>query len=348
MNKLLALLIKLTQFGRRARVLLYRRLAAFTRDGVPVADALKLLQQRYRASDDNREHMLSDWLGKMRAGQPFTHAMSGWAPPQELVMLLAGEAAGNLEKGLSQTAWLSENAGKIVGAVIGAVTYPITIFLGIGGLIAWFAVTIIPTFAEALPPDKWSGGPLALYTLSVYITGYWHIMLAFAVALVSAFVISLPRWTGWSRELVDNYPPYAIYRLYQSAVFLVSLSTMVQAGIPINEALERIKYTAPAWLKVKLDLILRRISAGSAPGKAMMLPMFDKETLDDLFVYSSVSSFDEAIAAIGNRSIEDTIASVKRLATQMNAVLLMLSAGTLGWIYLSVFELTDLMRSAST
>jgi len=262
-------------------------------------------------------------------------------------MLQSGEAAGKLEQGLDQTAWLAEQAGRISTAVMAAVTYPLTLFTGIGCLVAWFSVTIIPTFAEALPPDKWTGGPLALYQLSVYITHYWHITLAACVALVSAFVISLPRWTGRSRELVDNYPPYAIYRLYQSAVFLISLSAMVQSGIPINDALKKIKQTASTWLQVKLQLALRRISAGTAPGKAMMLPMFDKETLDDLFVYSSVSSFDEAIAAIGNRSIEDTIARVKRLAAQMNVALLMLGAGTLGWIYLSVFELTDLMRSAS-
>lgn len=339
--------LKRAGFGRARRALYYRRLAAFVKDGVPLFDALERLRERHQHNGDPRAKMLGVWIQDLRRGRRLGEVLAGWSPPEEAVLITAAERGGQLAEGLEIAAGMADSMGRVVDAVRGAVTYPAVIFLALVGLVVFFSVSLVPQLADSLPPEQWTGDAAAVYVLSQAVTnGWWLFALALA-ALVVVVMTTLATWTGEVREWVDHrVPPWSLYRAYQSAAFLVALSAMTRAGVPVMDSVMSIRDQSSPWMRGYLARAIRSLRGGLSPGVALALPLFDPDTADDIHVYGASGAFESALAGIGARVVEHTVRLAGQIAKVVNALMLLAGGLTIGWIYLAIYGLTQTVGGA--
>lgn len=348
---IVALKLKLVRWftlRRDGRLALYDRLASFIEDGLPIYTALSKIRDIYTERKDDRVLMLDRWLVTMRGGDiRLGQALRGWVPDQELALIAAGEESGDLARGLRQAMFMAESGGRIIGGILGAVAYPLFIFLSVVALLIWFSVSLIPTIAELLPYEKWPASTQGLRYMAAFINSYGWFALVALVGLVKLVSWSLPNWVGPVRERVfDRIPPWRLYKVYSGSIFLVSLSAMLTAGIPLDNALRQIKRFASRWTAHYLVRIQRGLREGKGNGEAFALPLFEDELMDDMRIHGSLSSFDKTIHDIGRRSIDRAVKQSGRISKVLFVFLLALSGGLVGYIYFSIYALSTSLSNS--
>lgn len=329
------------QFGLAARISFYRRVSAFVGDGVPLYDALSAIHARYQKNRDSRAVMTARWLENIRAGAPFAKALEGWVPAQELMLIDAGERAGDLPGGLEQAIVVSEASAKMRSALIGGISYPGVLFAILTGMVAGFSFKMVPILVQVTPPEAWPGSAKLLYSLSqVVVHQGWMILLALGGAIGLQLYL-LPRFTGPLRQHFDRIPPWSLYRDTQGAAFLIALAAMMRAGIPLADAIRRMRDLANPWTDSHLQVMLARLRAGVPNGEALNTGITDPETAGDIVDYGRLSSFERAMSAIGGQVVDRGIKRISAGAGAMRTVMIILVGITLGWIYWAFYTLTS-------
>jgi type II secretory pathway component PulF len=344
-NRITLNLRKRRGLAPQQRRAIYERVRAIITEGVSVYNGLDRLHQRYSSRKDSRALVYNEWLNMMRGGSSFTAALRGWVPEHELILLDAGERGGNLEVGLTQALQVLEVSTRIRNAVIGAVSYPAILVAALIGILVYFATVLLPVFADTIPPNKWVGASAMLRTIAEGVVNYGvFIGLGFA-GLVFIIGHTMPRWTGAVRAYFDRVPPWSVFKRYQAAAYLASLSSMIQSGISLEEGLSRIQKNASPWLRQHNGTARVRLRAGQPPGQALALPLFDVETLDDLAIYGGLSSFEQVLSIMATRVAESTIKRMNAFAKAMNTVMLLLIGGMVVWIFYSLYDLASAIGS---
>lgn len=326
---------KMFSFGLAKRIALYERLADFLDNRFPVEDALEVIALRYKNNKDYRAVVISEWRRKMAAGQKFSDAIKSQVPADERVLIAAGEnSGGGLPQGLREAIRLSQAIAKIKGTIIAGSIYPAILFTLILGALAGFSVKISPVFQTILPLEYWPDSGKTLNSISEFIVSQWWFILAIVVGLGYIITISLPRWTGSIREVADKFPPYSIYKEYNAASFLIALSSMMMAGVSLNEAMQKIQEKAAPWMRHHVSKMLKKLRvAGSDYGKALDTGLLDKEVAGDLQDYAKLSSFEKAVYGIGQKTLETTVKSIDGKMSALRYLMMVGAAGMILWIF---------------
>jgi len=229
---------------------LNRQLATLCGSGVPLVDSLDVLIAQ--TDDERLRAVLQDVLGSVKAGSSLSDAMGrhrGIFPEIMVSMVRVGEVSGKLDEVLARLADLFERQDEIRGEVRAALAYPLFV-LGLGMLSAVVLVAfVIPRLvvmfegvAERLPlPTR------ILCGIASLITGYWWaLLLALVLLLVAVRVVTaLPGFPlAWDRFKLRI--PWGGQLIRQAAVgrFARALGTLVQADVPIVEALQVVQAAA--------------------------------------------------------------------------------------------------------
>ncbi len=133
-------------------------------------------------------------------------------------------------------------------------------------------------------------------------------------ALMVVFFTTLSRFDGPVRIWLDRYTPYSIYRIMQGSTWLIALAAMVEAGLRIEIALEQLSDSAGPWLKRRISACLAGMRSGRSMGEALARSGYefpDREIIEDLGVYSSLSGFEEALAMLGREWLDESINQIE-------------------------------------
>lgn len=326
------------QFGLKARIRFYERLASFLEDGIPLYNTLRGAALRYDERKDPRGAMIKNWLRVMESGGTLADALKGWVPAGELMLISSAEESGNLLAGIRQAIHISQAGQQMKSAVIAAIFMPALLMTVVSGMIAAFSLFMAPLMAKLLPPARWPGSGPFLYELSQFIVNYGIIVVALISVLAYVIVMSLSRWTGETRETFNSIPPWSIYKSYQGSSFLIALSSMMGAKIPLDDSLKRMRKSANPWLNYHLGIMVGRLRKGIGNGDALDTGLLDRETADDIKDYGKLKSFEESMYAIGNRAVKDGVDKVRAGALLANMILIILTALLIGWMYMTVFS----------
>lgn len=218
-------------------------------DKVPLFTTIRKYESRARERKQTTAPLYLHMLKKLQSGS-LSAALHGIAGETELVLLDAVQASGDaaLADGLKFLSSTVEKIDHLKTVARKAVVYPIMMILVFFGMLYGFATTVVPTLSQILPPEKWPLLGKMLYAVATTVQKYGVYILAGFALLILAFLYSLPRWSGKLRRILDNYPPWLLYRDFTGAMLLVSLSTLMQSGISLRSSLERaLRFSSP-WL----------------------------------------------------------------------------------------------------
>lgn len=340
-------------FGKKARITTYRQLERLGSNGIPMRNALETLWDR--ASDDGRSPnalsaiIFSHWIRNYKDSGKLSDATLGWVPPSEHMMIEAGEVSGQLNTALANVVFVAQNTGRIRSAVISGLAYPVFLMFALAGVLWLFGVRVIPAFSQVLPPEKWTGLAAQMRWMSMFVQTWGLPVVALIIMLVFAYIISLPMWTGRLRVFLDRFPPWSLYRMWNGTGFLLSLSAMVTAGIPLPKALSRLRQFSGRWLAQRIEGALYYVNSGHNLGEALSRTGFgfpDKAIIADLKVYASLSGFEEAIKLIAREWIEEGVAKVQAQSRYLFIAMLVFLAGTIAWVATGFYELQQQVSNA--
>lgn len=338
-----------TDATMRRRVWL--KLAKLIENGVQIRTAIDTMRDRrekMKGKNDNLVLAYGSWLDEINNGKRFSDAIEGWVAPEERMLIASGEQSGKLESALRSTVTLIESGKQIRSAVIGGLIYPVVLLVLSFGIMHLFGYKIIPAFSRVIPEDKWTGIAASMVDVSHFVQNWLWLVAILVIVLFVAFFVSLPIWVGAARVKVDAYAPYSIYRIVKGSTWMIAFSALVEAGVRAENALQMLGQNASPWLTERIDGCLAGMRNGYTVGDSLARAGHgfpDIEVIDDLGVYSSLSSFDQALAIIGREMMNTGIESVQKSMVIVFNVGLIVVALLLSWMISGMLAMQMQMAS---
>jgi len=221
-----------------------RQLSIMVDSNVPPAEAIEAL------GDQTKNTTFREYIYKIakdvREGVPLSKAFAQYPTVFSsfyINMVKSGEVSGNLPSILTKVADHLESDYEIRSKMMGAMMYPAVIMIIFVLIFVVLMIFVVPGLVEVL---QGTGQELPFATrmiisISNFFVDFWYLV-ALIFAAIAAFVIYFPR-TVFGKNVVDSFslkiPVFGPFlkNTYQ-ARFAENFSTLISAGIPVNEALE--------------------------------------------------------------------------------------------------------------
>ena len=339
-------------------LIFFRQLAVILQSGVPLAQGLLLI------SDNMTNQRLASCIqhiaARLSAGEELSLSLRIYPKvfePLAVGLIEAGEAGGILEQVLDRVALLLEERAKIRGQIIGAMIYPVIVLLLATTVSLGLLIFIVPRFKTMFDSMDAELPALTsfLLELSKAIT-----TIEFAVGApltLTVFVIAFNRYyrTAQGRYVIDKLilkiPLFGELILRsEMASMCDTLATLVDAGIPIVEGLERCISASSNELTKRtliqgINLIQQGQELNYSLGRSGMFPKLVISMIKIGEETGQLSFMLEKLAIFYKREVESTVTS---LTKAMEPAVVFVVAGIVGTIvialYLPMFSLITNMR----
>ena len=339
-----------TRIYAEDRLELYRKLMSLLRNRFSLMDALERLysiaSKDGKSPDDSTAIAIAFWMQNIRNGSTFSEALHGWVPNTEILMLSVGDVAA-LDVALQHTIRVVEGMNKMRSLIWGSVSYPLFLIFMVAILVWAVAKYMVPPMIEAVPGTVWRGTAKTLVDLSEFVDQHPIVLFSIIPVLTIACLITFPYWSGKSRAKVDNIPPWSIYRIFIGVSWLLSLSALVKAGMPVSKAMRALADEGSTpYLKFRINRALLYINNGDNLGEALYhtkLKFPDDEIIGDLRIYSELDTFPDALENLANSWLENSVRQIETIANVLNGFAILAIAAFLAWTVWGTFEMQDQM-----
>ena len=283
---------------------------------------------------------LRDWFIKDRAGVTLSEAMEGWVPTSELYMIRAGEESGTMAKSLASIQSVGEKAKQMKSAVSYAVGYPIFMLVLVGFVLWTFGVNLIQNMRKSAPANvvKAMGG---IANVSDFIND-WGITMVVLLIVIAVFItLTLPHWRGPIRAKFDMFPPWSWYRILQGSGFLLGLSALLGAQVPLKRSLEILEEQGNAWMRERINAARQEVLRGRNLGEALRIGKYnfpDPAVAVDLEILSERADVGSVIESVAQEWINEQILVLQAQAVVTRNVGMALVGGIIAWAMTSIFS----------
>ena len=220
-----------------------RQFASILKAGVSVINALEMLAEQ--TENKKLKEAIVNTQSNVEKGESLSDSMrQNDAFPSILIdMVRAGEASGSLENSLTRMAIQFEKDAKLNGIVKKAMMYPIVLLCVMIGVIIVMLTFVIPSFMTMFE-DLDSELPVttkAILAMSNSLKSYWYIYIIVVVGIVVG--IQMYKRTDNGKHNLDKLklkiPVFGVLQTKSAcASFARTMSTLLQAGMPMIDALE--------------------------------------------------------------------------------------------------------------
>lgn len=340
------------EFNPKMRERFYIKLAQLLDNGVQLDVALMQLQKLSGRSKGSILPILyGRWRRNVANGMNFGDVVSPYVPSAEAILLETGAGSGHLVDSLYNAADTVQQQSRVKNAIVGSAAYPIVLFLMLIAALTLSSFMVIPTFAEILPVEQWTGAARVTAAVTQVIRDYGIILLTFFVLIIVIVSLSMPRWTGRERLLVENVIPWNLYRMWQGSSFLLSIAALMKAGVKLDEvSLNKIGKNTEPYLAQRINAIKRGIVSGENLGEALNqtgLGFPDEELIADLRIYATLRGFDKNLLRITQTWVNDLVDKVKVSMRVLNVVVLVLIAVVIGFLISSLYGIVQQIQSVT-
>ena len=234
----------LSQVSMKDVAMFSRQLAIMIDSNVPPAEAIDALGDQTK-NQDFKEKIYS--IAKdVRSGNQMSKALGKYPEIFSVFyinMVKSGEVSGNLPSILDKVADHLESEYAIRSKMMGAAMYPMVIMIIFVLIFIVLMIFVIPGLVKVLV-ESGQELPIAtkmIITISDFFVNYWYLVIVMLLG-TAGFFIYYPK-TKQGRDVFDKislkipiFGPF-LKNLYLTR-FAENFSTLISAGITINEALE--------------------------------------------------------------------------------------------------------------
>lgn len=220
-----------------------RQLAAFVRSGIPIIDALEVVEEG--TPNKRFKEIIVEMRESISAGVPLSEAIGEHAavfPPYYLGILRSAEMTGQLDTALDQLSTYIERDHEAKSRIKSAITYPVIIMMMSIVTVVIMSVWVLPRFTVFFE-DMNAELPIAtrmLINLSNFSQDFWYLYVGVLALLALAVVLGQKSDSGrvirdrifLKLPLIGDIVMYAVVERFCRIV-----AAMVRAGVPLPEAL---------------------------------------------------------------------------------------------------------------
>lgn len=344
-NKYYAMVI--CRCSGQTRLKIYRKLMSLLRNRFSLMDALErvrgIITDGGKKPDEPMALALLYWERGLQNGDSFSVSLEGWVPARERLMLSVGDVS-NLAGALENLIKVTEGIKRMTAPLVGALAYPAFLSMAVVVIIYGIGAFMVPPMMEAAPNARWTGNAKNLVVLSNWIRKYYLLAFLSLPTLFALIGLTMSRWSGKTRVLVENVPPWSLYRIFVGVTWLLALAALVRAGTPVSRALLSLRHDASPYLLRRIDDALVFINNGDNIGEALTktgLQFPDKEIIGDLRIYSEMDNFQEALDQMADEWLEDSVTGIEQKAGILNTVAILAVSGVIAWSVMGTFEMQD-------
>lgn len=333
-------------FDAKTRAHVWKKTAVQIKHGIPFYHAIEMLWDRAKRKKKVTARVYEHILRNNHAGGTLASALVGYATPEEIMLISAGEKK-DLSNGLTLACTMMSNKDVIRKQVIGASAYPLFLLMLCAGVLCVISFILVPEFSKMLPQEKWTGIAAALLLLSNFVASVYGA----AAALLFVFTIILifltfPVWTGTFRIMADKFPPWSIYREIVGSSWLFSVATLMSAGIQPRQIFSEslMSRTCTPYLKERISAIDYQMSLGKNIGVAMQdakMEFPSEEVVEDMCVYAELPDLEKQISDIAQEQMIECIENVKQKMKIIQTTLMFTVAILIVFVLVSIYSLVS-------
>ena len=296
--------------------------------------------------------LIKRWRRRIEDGTNFGQCLAPYVPSGEAILLEAGSKSGFLQKALETAADMVDQQRRIKSKIISASAYPGFLIMMLIGIMLLAAYNIIPTFEEVLPVEQWRGISAVVASVSSAIRDFGIIYLGVFFGIIGFIAMTLPRWTGKSRLMVESLVPWNVYRMWQGASFMLSVASLLSAGVKLDEvSLKKISERASPYLRERIRAVSRRLSSGENLGEALYKTGYhfpNDEFIADLQIYATLKGFEKNLEQITKDWVNDVEAKVGIMMKVLNVIALMLVSVVIIVLGAALYGVVDQIQSSTS
>ena len=325
-------------------ILFSRQLATFIRVGVPITDAIKLLQGAsnsgaFRAALEDIHHDLE-------TGEAFSTSIARHPSVFNALyvdMVRAAEYSGTLDRVLLQVAAYLQRQDTAIKKLRSAMIYPAIILLLAVGVCTVLIVFVLPNFVQMFREFRadlpW---PTKLLLGVGQFAQEWRIQIVIGLFVAATGILVLlnspPGRVMWDYVII-RLPVLGIIVVYSIIErFTRTLATMLKAGIPISETFEvAIASAGNIRYRRGLQAVKERMMTGdgfSVPLDATGL--FAPMMIRMIRVGEETGTLDSSLEQIADFLSEEMDYKVRNMIALMEPSLVIAVGGAVGFVAVSV------------
>ena len=341
------------RFNTEKRIATIRKLASLLRNDFTLMNALGRLEMIESNNGKNPNEpfaiVMRAWQKNLERGMSFSDTTRGWLPDEETLLVTSGNVS-NLVVALENMGRVVESAGRIRRAVRNAIAYPLFLLILTFGIVVMVGLYLVPPLIDVAGSDViWRGAARGLIAMSDFTVKYWYMFTIVFIVAVCVIWLSLKNWSGRIRAMFDKLPPWNIYKIHISVGWLMSLSSMISAGITMPDAMRMLADNASRYLRSILEETLHYIANGDNLGVALSRSGRDfpnKEIIGDFMIYADMVDFDKNITSIANDYLDESVRKMESISNVLNSVGIMLVSAIIAWVVLGTFQMQDQITAA--
>lgn len=335
--------------NRKLRFRIFRKLQGMLAMNEALSRALERLW--YNASDMGRAPerpsamALQEWLKRDRAGETLSEAMNNWIPSAELYMIRAGEESGQVSNAMLAIMHVGDSAQRMRQAIMSAVSYPLFMMALLGAVFWLFGVNLIENMRKAAP-KKVLEAMSGIGAVSDFVMDNGLFLIVGIIAVIMIIAGTMPYWRGPVRVKFDKYPPWSWFRIWQGSSFLLGLSALLKAQVPLKRAVEILEEEATPWLRERLHSAREEILRGRNLGEALRAGGYefpDPQVSLDLEILSERADVGSIIDVVTKEWIEEQIEVLNMQAGLVRTAGLLAVGGVIAWAMLSILRITTIL-----
>lgn len=336
-------------FGMTSRINFYESLTLSLDNGESVLDTLE--QQRIAFDEDGvavlpapQLVIVEDCIRALSRGDQLADALYEWVGIQEVSLIAAGESSGDLVAGLDRAVESLERRQALQRVLREALMMPTVYGIGIVSAIFYISLELIPELLRMQPKEAWPAPTQKMIGLGLFVVGNWIYLLAAFLALAGWLAWALPNLTGRIRDRFDKLPIFSTYRVFVGTTFLLNVSALLAAGIPLEQALIDMARYANAYLRERIDDTVRGIKTGANFGQALQFTEHDfpdKATVRNVKALAEKKGFEVALEKFTKRWLQQNMKLMERSAAVLRMVMLLAGAYVIVTMFQGVYGIAQ-------
>ena len=338
------------QFGFEKRLKFYQQLAALTRTGMPKNDALHMIyivaSKEGKKKKEALAVVVADIIAGVENGDGFGQAIRPWVPIDDVMVLEAIENSDNFPKFVDDYCEMLRGKKAIMGTVKGGLAYPIALLTAIYGLMYYFGASVTPKIEPLLPIEEWTGPAAFLAFLNRFANELAAPITLAIIVVITLITLSLKRWVKHGRSYADMLPIYSTYRMYTGISFMTSVSALIQGGMPVIGAVEKILPMSPPYVKHRLKMVHRHMLNGENFGAALYRTGTgwpDPELNLSLKIFAETSDLSQQLQRLAKDSLVTSQQKIETSMSTIKSVTMVVVFGVILGIVGGMYGLQDLI-----
>jgi general secretion pathway protein F len=298
---------------------------------------------------------LADIRNKIQSGSTLADALAQYPAVFSKLyinMVRAGEAGGVLGAILLRLSDFLEKNQEFKNTVRSASVYPLFLmFVGLGAVIIIFTV-VLPKFADIFQELGQLPLPtVILLGISDFLQSYWWALTLSIIGLALAFRLYLQNETGklkWDAMVLKLPLVGSLIRKIETARFSLTLSTLLNSGVPILNALLIVRAILGNSVMAKS---LENLHQGLKGGKGISGPLqkagiFPAMAIHMITVGEETGNLDQMLEKVSQTYEKEVELAVKGLISLIEPLMILIMAMVIGFIVIAilmaVFSINDI------